>query len=291
MTNTTHMDPRELKLHPMKSRAPRRAKDDPTLGPLIEDVRARGIQAPLICVEPDLIVDGEDRWIAARRLHMTEVPVTFCRADEVASVILSSLTRKHFSKGALAYVLFPIIEPAFNESKERRLRNLRRGQQAPESTLGVLSGTTVEEFAERIGLSRMLLFQAKEVRAEFDKDTARYEFQDEPKPMTLREYYEPRLLSYGEDKPLGLGAILAGIAGLRATGGKHRPDPKQLELFESALDTLKTRFSYWKRFDEAARSKCREVIRSTVAAMPQDLRDELAAAIKSFRTGTRKGAK
>jgi hypothetical protein len=279
----THADPRELKLHPMKSRTPRRPKDDPTFGPFVEDVRARGIQVPLICVEPDLIVDGEDRWIAAKRLRLTQVPIAFCQPDEVASVILSSLMRKHHSKGALAYVLFPVIEPAFNESRERRLRNLRKGQQTPESALSALSGTTVEDFADRIGVGRRLLMQAKEVRTELERDTAQYEFQDEGEPMTLKEYYEPRLLSYGEEKPLGLGAILAGIAGLRATGGKHRPDPKQLELFESAFDTLKTRFSYWKKFDEAARSKCREVIRNTVAAMPHDLRDELAAAIKATK--------
>jgi hypothetical protein len=285
----------ELRIHPVLSALPELGKDDPLFVSLVENVRDNGVEIPLVCIEPDLIVDGRERWKAAKRLRLPEVPVVFHRRNEPASVIVSSLTRKHYSKGALAYVMFPLLPYAFEESRNRRLANLRRGAAVPESALSAPSGT-FEDLAERLGVCRRLLFQAKEVRAEFDKDKSRYEFQDEGEPMTLKEYYEPRLLSYGSygrspEKPLGLGAIIAGIAGLRATGGKHRPDPKQLELFESAFETLRVRFSYWSKFATDEKSKCREVIRSTVAAMPQDLRDELAAAIKSFRTGTMKGAK
>jgi len=284
----------ELRIHPVLSALPELGKDDPLFVSLVENVRDNGVEIPLVCIEPDLIVDGRERWKAAKRLRLQEVPVVFHRRNEPASVVVSSLTRKHYSKGALAYVMFPLLPRAFEESRNRRLANLRRGAAVPESALSAPSGT-FEDLAERLGVCRRLLFQAKEVRAEFDRDKSRYEFQDEGEPMTLKEYYEPRLLwgrgTSDECRAMGLGAILAGISGLRATGGKHRPDPKQLELFESAFETLRVRFSYWNKFATEEKSKCREVIRSTVAAMPQDLRDELAAAIKSFRTGTMKGAK
>lgn len=278
----TEVDLAQLRFHPMTARKPQRSKDDPGFIALLENIRRNGIRHPLICVKPDLIVDGRERWQAAKRLQLTSVPIIYCEEHEVASVIVSSLIRKHYSKGALAYVLSPVLEKAFEEARERRLKWLKNPNKS-NGGLSPLLGKSIEEFSEEIGVDRKLLFQARQVHEEFTADTRRYEFQDEPEPLTLREYYEPRLLSYGEEKPLGLGAILAGIAGLRATGGKHRPEPKQLELFENAFDTLKTRFSYWKKFDEAARSKCREVIRSTVAAMPQDLRDELAAAIKATK--------
>jgi hypothetical protein len=274
----------ELRIHPVLSALPELGKEDPLFVSLVENVRDHGVEVPLICIEPDLIIDGRERWKAAKRLRLREVPVMFHRRNEPASVVITSLTRKHYSKGARAYVMFPLLPKAFEESRNRRLANLKRGTSVPESALGAPSGT-VEDLAERLGVCRRLLFQAKEVRAEFDRDKARYEFQDEREPMTLREYYEPRLLSYGEEKTLGLGAIIAGIAGLRATVGKHRPDPKQLELFQCAFDTLKTRFGYWRQFDEAARSQCREVIRSTVAAMPQDLRSELEQAIREAKKG------
>jgi hypothetical protein len=279
----TTSDPAGLRIHPMTNRKPQHKKDDPGFVALVEDIRANGIRQPLVVVKPDLIVDGRERWQAAKRLQLTEVPVIYCKEDEVAGVIVSGLLRKHYSKGALAYVLCPVLEDAFKEAQKRRLECLKNANNY-RSGLSPLPHKTVEDLAEQIGVDRKLLFDARKLHKEFEDETE-YEFEDEPQPLTLKEYFEPRLLAFGENRPLGLGAIIAGIAGLRATGGKHRPEPHQLELFKSGFDTLRTRFSYWQKFGAEQKAECREVIRETVAVMPADLRDELAAALRDAKKG------
>jgi hypothetical protein len=55
---------------------------------------------------------------------------------------------------------------------------------------------------------------------------------------------------------------------------------EQLELFTEGLDTMERRYRYWDSFDEETRKQARKAIRHQVAAMPQGIREEYAAALR-----------
>jgi hypothetical protein len=263
-------DPADLRPHPLKKQLPKPLdwqKGGEAFHALVDDVRDRGIDTPLLITSAGEILDGEVRWLAAKQLKP---------AADAASIILGALLqRQHLTKSALAYLAFPLLAPALEETRRRQLANLRRGAQIPESTQTVLSGAkTAEQLAERLGVSRVLFFHAQKLRETFTK-----------RPE-LRAQFEPPLLS-GE---AALGATLAGIAGQEATKGKGKNVAGQLDLFEAGFGTLKTRFTYWQRFDDAAKAKARTVIQETVAEMPDDLRDEFERAIRAAKKPQLKAA-
>jgi gas vesicle protein len=74
-------------------------------------------------------------------------------------------------------------------------------------------------------------------------------------PLTLREYYEPKI--FDPDSPIGLGAVIAGIAGIWTAdkkgkphkGGKPDDTSRQLELFNKVFDDEFNRWEYWTKFD------------------------------------------
>lgn len=258
-------DPAELAIHPLAKLAPEWSNDDPRFISLVEDIRDRGLDYPLLVDSEGNIADGRLRWRAVKRLGMRQVPTCVVWENEIASVILCSLVhRRHFTKGALAYSAFPFYEPALKESNKRRLENLRNPNVSSKATQ-LLSAKNTEQFAEALGFNRTFFYQARDIHAAFFKTPA------------LKAEFEPRILA-GE---IGLGACLAGIAGKLATDGKARRATEQLELFEDAFDILKMRFSYWQKFDTAQKAQMGIVLRKTVAEMPADLRDEFAKALKA----------
>jgi len=118
-----------------------------------------------------------------------------------------------------------------------------------------------------MGLGRNLLFEARKVHEAF-RDKKEYTFQITGGPedgstreCTLRDYYEPKLLQafvggeHEQNRPIGLGGIMAGIASVRE-GNKDKFSPKknsQLDLFTKATDNGITRWVAWHTFDEAER--------------------------------------
>lgn len=274
-------DPTELSIHPVAKGLPEWGKEDPRFIALLEDIRTRGIDQPLIIDKQNRIMDGRHRWRAAKQLQLDEVPVIVRSEEEVFGIVVNSLLqRRHHTKSQLAYLTYPLMKDAFDEAHRRMLENLKKGNNS-RSTLSGLRAKTVEDLADQIGISRALFFQAKEVHQVFGKDQAKYEFQTDDGPiekLTLKEFFERRILD--AEKPAGLGAVLAGIAGMKATKGKAKHNPEQLDLFEGAFDVLSKRFVYWQKFDAEDKAKCKEIIRHTVAAMPQDLRAEFAAALR-----------
>lgn len=263
-------DPADLKVHPALKHVPEWANDDPDFIALVDDVRARGIDQPLICFD-DMIVDGRHRWRSAKRLHLKEVPTVQCAEAEIHAIILGSmLHRRHFTKSALAYLAYPLMADAWEEAKKRQASK-QFGKPATGSTISVLP-KSVAELAEQCGFSRVLFFQARDIHDIF---TAK------PK---LRDEFEGQILS-GD---ISLGPLKAGIAGQQATkksenGGIGKPQSNQFLLFTVALDTVKKRFSYWNKFDEDERDRVRSNIRKTVSAMPKDLRDEWEKTLRAIK--------
>lgn len=284
-------NPNSLTVHTLAKAMPQWKTDDERFIALVEDIRERGIDQPFLIDGEDRILVGVERWKAAKRLQLKEVPVLACEG-EPASVILHALVlRKHYTKGALAYVAFPLLQPAWQEAQRRRLEMLKKGKNAnvsPSSTERT-TGKTVEGFASENGFGRTLFYQAAELHKLFAKADAECAAWDakhpgadtlkgglQTQPIDLRSHFEQKLL----DGEIGLGAALAGIAGLQTTKGKVKPVYAQLELFEEAIETLEKRFKYWVGFDESAKNQASPVIRRVVREMPADLRKEFEKALK-----------
>ncbi|HXG49356.1 MAG TPA: ParB N-terminal domain-containing protein [Methylomirabilota bacterium] len=263
-----HRDPSELTVHPLCRTLHQWENGDQSFIDLVENIRERGIDQPILIDAENRILDGRHRWRAAKRLQLEQVPVIVHDGAEAASVILASIThRRHYTKGQLAFILVDLFAPAFEEGKRRRLQHLKRGD-AQAAPLPPAPKTT-EELAERYGVSEGLLKQARAIHKAF-AEHPEWEAQDKPR------IFDP-------ENPAGLGAIIAGFAGRQATKGKARPESDQLELFTGGLDSLAKRFRYWTDFDDAQKREAVEKVRDWVSRMPDDLCAEVEAAIKARR--------
>lgn len=280
-------DPAELTVHPVAKKLPSWSKSDERFFSLVEDVRDRGIDQPLKIDAEGRILDGRECWRAAKQLQLAEVPVVVVPAEQCLAVILHSLVnRKHYTKGALAYVAYPLLSPVLEESRKRQVSNLKSGKTPENSRESIQStlGRTVEEFASALGFGRDLFFQARNLHTLFDSSDvalagweAEHPHGGEGKPTDLRAEFEPRLLS-GE---IGLGAAIAGIAGQSSTKGRGRPESEQLLLFEDAWDKLQVRACRdWDSFDQGTKRQLAEKIKSTVLNLPEEIVETVAKAIR-----------
>lgn len=292
-------DPAELTVHPVLRAVPELDKEDPRFIALVEDIRERGMDVAIIGDGTGRIVDGRARWRAARRLQLREVPYVVRHDSQAAGIALGTLVaRRHYTKSALAYLAWPLMEPAFEESRRRRVENLKKGQQIPESGLRPLSGTAAA-LAEQFGIDRKVLFEAQKVHQEFARDEKRYAFETEDgvQELTLREYFEPRILrapiggEHESNRPLGLGAVIAGIASVRLnSGGSKHEVRQQLELFTSTVGTLFKRFSYWQTLSATEQVEALKVIRREAASMAPERAEVIAAWFETTGKEIRKEA-
>jgi len=264
-----YRDPNDLRPHPLIKPMPRWAKGTSEWDAFVQDIRTRGVTVPIIILKDGAVIDGETRRRGAIAAKREKVPCEVASDNEVAQTILQHLLlRRNLSKGALAYVAYPVVEPAHKEAQARAIQNLRTVDPLSPVRHSVPDGAKrVEDFAVELGISERLFRQAARVREIFDEDP---EFRDE---------MEPRILD--TIAPVGLGAVIAGYGGRKATNGKAKRTEEQLELFNEAWSGLGKRFGYWGKMDTDTRERALPAIRKTVAAMPPDLRDELKRAIRA----------
>jgi len=191
--------------------------------------------------------------------------------SEVARIMLRSLIhRRHYTASQLAYAVVDggLIDRAFEDSRKRQLAG-RKLQ---------ITAKTVDDWAREINVSIELIRQARKLRELFEANPDTYEWNGEREPMTLRDYYEPRIMTRND--PIGLGAAIAGIAGkLDAEksnakgghpGGKPTLPDRQLDLFKSTFTALNTRWEYWANFDASQKDDVRKTLRVTIEAAPDD---------------------
>ncbi|MDB6125475.1 MAG: hypothetical protein JWQ71_4468 [Pedosphaera sp.] len=259
-------DPGKLSVHPLTKAMPEWGAEDERFLALVEDIRARGVDQPLLIDGEERIVDGRHRWRAALQVRLPEVACKVIDDAEIASAILHSLIqRRHFTKSALAYLAYPLLEEAHEEAVQRKLNSLKNSNKSS-SSMESTTTKTVEEFARSFGFGRDLFYQARELHEKFKKDPR------------LKYEYEAIILN-GE---LGLGTFLASLVDSIATAVPRKPRflSERFVLVESAFETLTKRFAYWEEFDTDQRSELAPMIRRTVAKMPVDLRKEFQKAIR-----------
>jgi len=251
-------DPAELAghYHPDLKSIPELAEDSPEFLAIARGVQRCGIMQPLLVDEKGRILDDHSRTLlrCARRWQMKEVPVQVRESADVHLLIIHSLAhRRQLTKSAIAYLAYPHLAPAFEIARINHLEKLRKGQCFPVVPEGTTGAKTVEELAVELGIGRTLFFEARDVHKKFE-DTRKYPrvVQGGPQDgadveLTLREWYEPRILrppiggEHENNRPMGLGAVIAGIASDRADikkGGPPKEDDRQLQLFSNGLDQL-----------------------------------------------------
>ena len=257
---TTFRQPTELPDHPLLAHIPVWGPAEPEFQALKADIIARGVDNVILLDSALRVVDGRNRRNACRAAGLL-VPTRIIPDDQVIAAILSALgNRRHLTKGAMAYLLAPLLKPAVEEARTRRAANL-----ATDRPLSGLSGAvTVESLADGYGFGRSLLFQALELHEKF-----------KAKPE-LRTQFEERILT-GE---LGLGGAMQAIAGKLATEDQPRNVRPPDALILRAVTDLRNRWDGFKTLSEDKRS---EVAAAFVAAAPEWPAEIAAATAAAWR--------
>lgn len=284
----------DLTIHAALKAQPRLSDDE--LLAWRKGMKRRGESAtpPLFITSHNEIVDGRHRWWCAKKLGFKTVPVQIVRDDEIFSLIFETLAnRRHYTKSQLAYIVAPLLDDVFAEAKKRELAGVKDPLHSVQRV-----AETPESIAQNLGISYRVLAQAKEIHALFDMDKTKRTLTDRDevteKNVTLREFFEPRILLVEDPesprtRAYGLGAALAGIKQLllieqnRDTrphgGGRPERVDKQLQLFDSALHGLETKFEYWQKWDEDTREEAIKSLPKVVEKMPKELLHAFAKTI------------
>lgn len=288
---TDRRDPNDLKLHPLRKTILLWSKDDPRLDHLSDSVAEGFDEAkPIVVIEPNLVIEGVGRWLAAKRQQLRSVPVVVTE-EAPTLVLMRDLHRRHLSKGAIAYLLDPIWEEIVRDGIRSRSENLKKGQCSPENVLiRDREQTMASDLCARLGVSQSTMEKARQVHKLF-LDPKPYPF---PTPegdveMTLKAWFEPKILAQHEgdehdgQRPLGLGAVLKAIGSIKVTKGSARLVDPQLELFTGGLGVVSKRFVYWTQFSDEEKRAAEPALDHFLESMPEDLLERLESKIKARR--------
>ena len=291
-------DPAKLRIHRLLKHQPGEWEDDDSrFKGLCDDIKARGVDQPLGITAEGHIVDGRHRWRAAKRHQLALVPCRVYTESEAAAVIVQSLLqRRHYTPGQRAYLLAPTLTDAFTAAAKRMLA----GKPVQPSELGSEGPKTLESWAHDIGVSVRYLREAHKVWELFKDDKKRSMTDNEDVTednVTLREFYEPRILR--EEKPYGLGYVVSGAAsvleaerkGTPHKGGRPDDTDNQLRLFNQVTTDEFNRWEYWTKFDDTTKAKHFSELRAKASALPPDRLEEMAEYHTKVAAALRKTAK
>jgi hypothetical protein len=293
-TNLKHLPTTELTLHAAASRLPRMADDAPEFAALLIHIAEHGITEP-IKVNQFRVVVGVDTWEAAKQLGIKSVPCVEIGPDEIFGHLSAALlARQHYTKGQIAYLATPLLEPLLDASRKRRAANVatrmsKSGKgQNPDSALSALSSPslskfalakTAEQLAEALGISRRLFFFAAAIHRDFAADPG------------LRARFEPAILEQGEDgAAMGLGAVVAGIAGHKATKGITPHQQPELQLWGDKVSKWfdPRKWAGWDKITPETQQAVAEKFASELlAATPPEVIERIELAVAQ-RLGVRK---
>ncbi|MCX6901719.1 MAG: ParB N-terminal domain-containing protein [Verrucomicrobia bacterium] len=255
----------QLTHHPTADLGPMLAENDPHFLAMIASIRARGLDYPVLIDSKNRIVDGRHRSRAARAAGLSEVPVRQVGDGESATIVGESLmARRHFSKSALAYLLYTLLEPIFAESRKRSLANLN-GQKAQETSKaeklgfrGVEGCKTQADVSSRLGISTDVIGLAGKIHKLF-----------KARP-DIKAEYEPLLLG----GKAGFQQILAAVAGREATKGKKRVVHQQMLLWDDMVRTISNRIPYIAKITNLTmrREKLARLAQALAGLEPDDMK-------------------
>jgi hypothetical protein len=233
---------------------------------LVESVKAHGILEPIkICRIPDdsakllgqtwWIVDGRNRWNAAKFADLRRVPVIRVSTADAPAIIAATVAgRRHYSKGATAYLAMLLHpEVALENAAGRKSR----------TECGIIS---MESLGAKFSVSLRLMEQAAELFRLLE---------GEGKPF--REDAEANIWA-----GCGLGGVKAGVDSLIKSGKEYTEVPADekrraaawVEL-QRGLKTLGSTFEKWKTLTPEQTEKALPLIRNLVESAPSEVRSAL----------------
>ena len=280
---TVSLNPAELRMHWTRKELPVPAKD--RVNAIADAIKAKVKLPPIYVVEPNLVVAGWTRTLAHKQMQQ-DIECVLITEDEAELVALGENTNRQGYRFSyqIAWVYMPLVLKVVEHAKKRQLDNLRKGAEARESTSersGKFSGT-IDDIAERIGVSRTLLFNVKEAYENIIGWDAKHEpccWGDDKTKRTAFDYCHAKVMD--AENPCTPGNAWAGVAGKQAAHeGKTKPAPKQLELF---CEGTRSVAKWAKNFDKFSDDEYRKAVKSVkdmVAAMPPTLREEVLTEIK-----------
>lgn len=247
----------ELADHPLLRHIPVWSREEPEFQALLESIRERGLDYPVLIDSERNVIDGRNRRNCLALLGRP-IPCRVVPAGDAATIIVASLVnRRHLSKGAQAYLAVPLFESVLAESKERNLAMLRAGgESVPHSV------RNAAEIAEQVGVGLRLFELAMDLHRRFAKNPAQ------------KAEFEPKIIA-GE---LGLGAAIQAIAGQESTRGKARATDKLENLITRGFRDLGTRFAKWGQLPDESRAELRVKVTAATEAWPDDVVQAAASA-------------
>lgn len=192
--------------------------------------------------------DGRHRleWAASKGAAM-KVPVRFVTEKEGQALLeLTVIGRRHWTKGQRAWLgILQHPEAAKAEA----------GRPKKSDSVGIYNATTL---AARLGVSADLVAQAGELYAKFYAPGAKAGSPEAIEAEATRARFE-HLIWGGA----GLGAILAGIGGGKATTGKPKA-PTGFHHLDAPLASLTRLSKHWMEWDEGERDKAQSLIAARI---------------------------
>lgn len=238
---------------------------------------ARGVKLPPgYLVEPNLLVAGETRRLAHKARQM-DMPFIVVSEEEAMAIALGENTNRqsYKFKYQVAFAYCPLAAKVVEHSSRNR------GAVTTKTQFCVFG--TLADVAAAIHVSERCLVDAKET---YDALLA-WDEENEPKfwgdfkktKMTALDYWTLRIMD--QEESCTPGQARAGLAGSKAgEEGKTKPEPKQLELFCEGFKSLAKWGKNFTKFDDDQRRLAVGTIKKTIAALPAELREEIAAEIK-----------
>lgn len=285
MNSTNHIDPclDGIRVHACIRHIPQWPDNSPRMESLRREMQATGIVQPVqMTAKLELVdADSRERWRAAKALQLARIPVVIVEEEQIVSASLNALVhRRHLTKSALAYLAFPMLKTALEEAQARARENLKNSNVSP-SGGGRRTAKSVDEIADGLGISATTLKEARRVHEIFAKDPA---FKAQ---METRILVEPIGGEHEQNRPVGLGAVIAGYAG-KANEDKARNDRSQLQLFSAAVKTFCLRAA---RIDDMTAAR-KEVAVQLDGKSPEELEaiEANAALIANVANKMAKGA-
>lgn len=295
----------KLCLHQILTSTPELPEASAEFQALLNDIRDRGVDNPLLVTESGEILDGKHRHKAAMRLGVESLPCVIRDAGDARTIVVQSLVqRRHYSKGALAFAVLPYFEQMRMEALRRRDRVHCKNLGIPDSDCSdspvvPLSGTTgdglensinswgnkgrrtSEVIAEYIGVGTTVVKDAQALHDALMDLRSKHD--DTAKALEWTREIEEKLYS----GHYGLGGAMTDLAGKRATKGKHRAPVDRgrgpAGLLCRAFEDGRKRWGYWSQIDTHERNAVLRKAEEWIREMPDDLRGELFRRMNEIR--------
>lgn len=262
-TKTLLLDPAGLADHPLLAHIPVWAKDSEEFKSLRESLRTDGQLYEILIDSGHRVVDGRNRRNALAAIG-AQATCRIVPDAEVSTIIFRALMqRRHFGKGALAFLAVPLVQPLIAAAQARRLACLRRGDSPVTAPCG---DGSMECIARDVGVSKDT----------FDRARRLYELLSKA-PENVRADVSARVLS-GE---LELGYACTTVVNYEQAPARTAALDKRQQhdrLFTRALPKLE---GHWTQSTPEQREAIREKFRSSVATWPRDLLEEAQTAIRA----------